>query len=350
MYDAIIIGAGPSGNIVAKKLAENGLNVLIVEKNRLPRNKSCSGVLIKRSKELIQENFGEIPTDVTCSPINTRGIVIENELGKEYMFEDDGVNIWRDRLDHWLAQQACDCGAELLDQTTVLEFLEDGEGVSLRVKCNGKEDTIRGRIVVACDGVNGASRKKLNAEVSRHIVTYQAFYHGTGSFDPRCFYAFLNEAYSEYDAWVNTKDDLVFIGVGVKKAGNAKAYHDRFIDYLRVGFDLNLTDKVGEEYWTLPIIIPDFQTVLGRGKTFFAGEAANLINPMGEGISIAMASGLAVSKAILRVYSEDHLFDEDKILKCYSDEMKLEIEHMKRQWVFLRHISPSFWKKLDAEG
>lgn len=47
MYDCIIIGAGPAGSTAAKILAEKGLKVLLVEKFKLPRHKSCSGILIK---------------------------------------------------------------------------------------------------------------------------------------------------------------------------------------------------------------------------------------------------------------------------------------------------------------
>lgn len=48
MYDFIIIGAGPAGCTAAAQLAERGLKVLLVEKCRLPRYKSCSGVLNKK--------------------------------------------------------------------------------------------------------------------------------------------------------------------------------------------------------------------------------------------------------------------------------------------------------------
>lgn len=46
MYDAIIIGAGPSGSTAAKTLAEKGYKVLLTEKFKMPRYKSCSGQLI----------------------------------------------------------------------------------------------------------------------------------------------------------------------------------------------------------------------------------------------------------------------------------------------------------------
>lgn len=59
MYDFIIIGAGPAGCTAAAQLAERGLKVLLVEKCRLPRYKSCSGVLIKKSMDLVRLYFGE---------------------------------------------------------------------------------------------------------------------------------------------------------------------------------------------------------------------------------------------------------------------------------------------------
>lgn len=347
MFDAIVIGTGPSGCVIAKTLAENGLKTIIIEKHKLPRNKSCSGILIKRSKDLIEKNFGKIPDTVTCTPVNTRGIIIKNELGKEFTFEDDGLNIWRDQLDYWLVNQACNYGAELLESATMLDFIEENEGVSVEVKHDGNRRLINGKIIIACDGVNGISSRKLKTIESKHIVTYQAFYHGSGKFDPRYFYAFLSHELSEYDAWVNTKDDLLILGVAVKKASNAREYFKQFTQYLRDEYDLIIKEKITEEFWTIPVIIPDFKTELNKGKIFFAGEAAGFINPIGEGISNAMISGIALSNAIIKNYTNCHSFNELEILELYKTGMHLEIEHMKRQWVLLRQISPTFWDKLE---
>ena len=45
MYDVVVIGAGPSGCVAAKVLAEKGHKVLLVERCKMPRYKSCSGIL-----------------------------------------------------------------------------------------------------------------------------------------------------------------------------------------------------------------------------------------------------------------------------------------------------------------
>ena len=54
MYDVIVVGAGPAGSTAAKVLAEKGLRVLLVERHKLPRYKSCSGVLIQKSMDLVR--------------------------------------------------------------------------------------------------------------------------------------------------------------------------------------------------------------------------------------------------------------------------------------------------------
>ncbi|MCB0718579.1 MAG: FAD-dependent oxidoreductase, partial [Bacteroidetes bacterium] len=40
-FDAIVVGAGPGGSVAATVMARAGLDVLLVEKDRFPRDKIC---------------------------------------------------------------------------------------------------------------------------------------------------------------------------------------------------------------------------------------------------------------------------------------------------------------------
>ena len=48
-YDVLVIGAGPSGAAAAYWLAERGRRVLVVEKKRFPREKTCGDGLTPRA-------------------------------------------------------------------------------------------------------------------------------------------------------------------------------------------------------------------------------------------------------------------------------------------------------------
>ena len=107
MFDVIVIGAGPAGSTAAKVLAERGKKVLLAERCRLPRYKSCSGVLIRKTMDLVETYFGEkVPPQALCTPVDNRGMIFTNDKGKEYRFEQEGQNVWRSSFDHWLAQNA----------------------------------------------------------------------------------------------------------------------------------------------------------------------------------------------------------------------------------------------------
>ncbi len=53
IYDVIVVGGGPSGAMAAQTCAENGLNVILFEKEALPRYKTCGGAVSKKVLDLI---------------------------------------------------------------------------------------------------------------------------------------------------------------------------------------------------------------------------------------------------------------------------------------------------------
>ena len=161
MYDVIVVGAGPAGCTAAKALAEKGYKVLLVEKFKMPRYKSCSGVLIKKSMELVKKYFGEaVPEYVMCTPTDNRGMIFTNDAGKEYRFEQEGLNVWRSHFDGWLVEKAKESGAAVRDGVAALSCTEkDGfVEVSLHRQRNFTEGA---RYVIDCEGVVGALKRKI---------------------------------------------------------------------------------------------------------------------------------------------------------------------------------------------
>jgi flavin-dependent dehydrogenase len=53
-YDVLVIGGGPSGASAAYWLAQQGRRVLVVEKKRFPREKTCGDGLTPRAVRELQ--------------------------------------------------------------------------------------------------------------------------------------------------------------------------------------------------------------------------------------------------------------------------------------------------------
>ncbi|UNC93203.1 NAD(P)/FAD-dependent oxidoreductase [Candidatus Contubernalis alkaliaceticus] len=340
MYDVVIIGAGPTGCTAARELACNGYKVLLVEKFKLPRNKSCSGILIKKSMDLVRQYFGEDTPEFTmCKPTDNRGMIFTSDKG-EYRFKQEGLNIWRSSFDYWLASKAAEAGAELRDETATLSCKEQENCVLVNLKGTSIYFE-KAKVVILCDGAVGSVKRKLTRTPQSYITTYQTFNKGSIDLDHHYFYAYLQPHLSEYDAWFNVKDDYLIFGVSVKDTSILEDYYSKFITYMGKQHNAKIEKQEKIEKWLMPHIMPGCPIEYGNRKVLFAGETAGFLNPMGEGISAGMESGYAAAKAIEKIDLNSHI-DLVELYTFYQNNTFALKNYMKRQWNFVAHMSGTF--------
>ena len=53
-FDVVVVGAGPAGSSAACHLARRGLHVLVIEKERFPREKACGDALVPRAVRAVE--------------------------------------------------------------------------------------------------------------------------------------------------------------------------------------------------------------------------------------------------------------------------------------------------------
>jgi flavin-dependent dehydrogenase len=63
-YDVIIVGAGIAGSIAARDTAKGGLQTLLIEREKTPREKACSGIQFPYFERIICD---KIPQERLCN-------------------------------------------------------------------------------------------------------------------------------------------------------------------------------------------------------------------------------------------------------------------------------------------
>ncbi|MCI0154331.1 geranylgeranyl reductase family protein [Dermacoccus nishinomiyaensis] len=163
--DVIVVGAGPGGSTMAAYLAQAGLDVLLLEKTRFPREKVCGDGLTPRAVKEI-DALG-IPTPESEGWIRNkglrlvgRGMRLQVDWPDEGAFPAYGLVRTRQDFDDILAQHAVAQGARLLQGVNVTApVVENGRVAGVEAKllgedgrATGEKATYRAPLVVACDG------------------------------------------------------------------------------------------------------------------------------------------------------------------------------------------------------
>ena len=338
MFDVIVIGAGPAGSTAAKTLAEKGCRVLLVERFRMPRYKSCSGQLIQKTLDLVQAYYGEpVPLSTMCTPTENRGVILTDAKGTTFRFEQSGRNVWRSAFDKWLADKASRAGAVVRDDTAAIAC-QEGEGVmTVTLKSDGRTYLEQAPYVIDCEGVTGTLKRKLTGRKPAFVTTYQTYNQGTIDLDPHFFFAWLSPDLSQYDAWFNVKDGQLVLGVSVLDSGRINEFFSKFIAYMQKNHGLRIEKALKKDRWLMHRVRPGCAIDHGVGRVFFAGETAGFLNPMGEGVSSAIESGHHLAEAILNEYD-----DPKGVLAAYEFAVSPLRDYMKRQWHLVSDMSDAF--------
>lgn len=158
-FDLAIVGGGPAGVSTALFFAAAAPGkierVVLLEKERYPRDKICAGAIGSRADRLL-ETIG-VRVDVPSVPV--RGLSVEARAGA--LTADAGEVIGRVvrriEFDHAFADRARERGVRVIEGAKVDALTVDARGVRLSTS----QGEIRARAVVGADGVGSVVRRAL---------------------------------------------------------------------------------------------------------------------------------------------------------------------------------------------
>lgn len=316
--DLLVVGAGPAGSAAAAWAARAGISVVIIDKEKFPRDKPCGDGLTPRAvKELTSLGLSEW-LDTKPRNIGLRAAGFGQELllpWKSPSLPEWGSSVPRTELDDKILQVARQSGAVVHDGVAAQD-VELVNGRITTVICDRDGEVVRyqPRNLIIADGVRSQLGRKLKREWHRDTaygVAARAYIKSDRHDDPWIsshleLRGAQNEILSGY-GWIFPQGNgEVNIGVGTLATEKRPA-------------DINLRALLSQyteqqrEHWKLQgdlrlpwsAMLPMGGAVSGvAGKNFmFIGDAAGCVNPLnGEGIDYGLETGRL---AVEMLQSED---------------------------------------------
>lgn len=166
-FDAIVVGAGPSGNAAAYTLAKAGLSVIQIERGEYPGSKNVQGAILYSDalERIIPEFRDEAPLERHI--IEQRMWVLDDDSYMGTHYRSDAFNkapynrytILRAQFDKWFSEKVSQAGALVICETTVTDLIMDGNRV-VGVRTDREHGDVFADIVILADGVNSLLAKK----------------------------------------------------------------------------------------------------------------------------------------------------------------------------------------------
>jgi geranylgeranyl reductase family protein len=159
-YDVVVCGAGPAGATAARLLAKAGHRILLLDKDKFPRDKTCGGALrpqVFKEIDNLEDALKKIPHVVCKKTVMHSPSLTYNATWRP---KDSPVmySIHRKDFDNYLLNLAIDSGAEFREDNRVKGVRIDNNQAIVELD-DGK--TISSGLVIGACGVNGPIGKYL---------------------------------------------------------------------------------------------------------------------------------------------------------------------------------------------
>ena len=306
-FDVIVVGGGPAGSMAARSAAMGGVDVLLLEKDRIIGSPVRCGEAI--SDEGLRLFFEPRDKWITATVSKLRLI---SPSGKEIDLDlkEKGYILDRRIFDYDLAQFAAAEGAQIVTRVYVSGLLlNNGCVVGVKGEYEGEPFEIRAKIIIGADGVESRVGRwaGLKTQLKMKDMESCAQKTITGiSIDDTRFDFYLSKKWAPGGyLWIFPKGkQTANVGLGVSgrysKDKSAMRFLDEFLKEKFPNCSVICTTVGGvSSDKTLKKFITD--------GLMLAGDSAHMVNPMtGGGIVPAMRAGsLAGQTAAEAIHNGD---------------------------------------------
>ncbi|MEE9151124.1 MAG: geranylgeranyl reductase family protein [Thermoplasmata archaeon] len=318
IYDVAIVGAGPSGASAAYALEQLGHRIVLIDKEKFPRNKPCAGVLPPRIYSEL-----EIPKSIMERPLEGYRLFSPSGVVVESAFPKRGLIVRREKFDYFLVKRV----------KTELEHVRVSGCVVNKnfVEVFGDRGSFCAKFIVGADGVNSVMRKmtgiaECGVDKSKDMalaIQYEI------SLSKKKIDERLGNWFEVYYTipfgygWISPLKDAVKVGVGGLSADFKKDSKKTLDEFLEQPFikEKILDGKIERiESHLIPMRGP-FDT-LTADRIVLGGDAGGFVFPgTGEGVFYAIKSGRIAAEVISQGLKEQR-FDSEFLGKSYAKRLE----------------------------
>ena len=335
-FDAIVVGAGPSGIAAALTMAKAGLEVVVLERGEEPGTKNVYGGILFTNVlgELVPDFLEDAPLERHL--VRRRFSLLSREAEMAFDFRTERFNappynntftVSRARFDRWFAEKAEEAGAQIFPGIVVDDFVwRDGKvvGIKARGERPGEYDELYADVVICAEGANSLLARKSGLwkepkPTDRATAVKEVIALPKQVIEDRFQLKDTEGAAFEYfgqatdgmvgSGFLYTNGEAVSIGIGVtiaefhkrKPSPNPNDLLEQFKKhpavepFIRGGETVEYMSHMIPEagYRKLPDLVAD--------GLILVGDAAGLVNTslFHEGTNLAMASGRAAGETIV---------------------------------------------------
>jgi digeranylgeranylglycerophospholipid reductase len=307
--DLVVVGGGPAGSTVAGIAASEGMDVMVLEKEREIGRSPCAGYVGSM-------DFPDIDPGVIQSKI--KGMRTYFPSGRYRDFPINGFNVDRAQFDRELALRAEGCGAKFYMNSDVVGMIMGGKGCDKRNDSSGgyrgvrlrdgKE--IKAKVIVGADGASSVISRILNFR--NEAVTSVQYEVSDCEVDSE-----INEIYFDVKyapvcyVWIfPTSRDSARVGLAVRShLADKKAidYLDDFIsEHPIASKKFSGSSKTKLTAGIIPV--GGLHVRICKDNVLLVGDSAGMADPItGAGISYAMTAGSIAARVVVKAIEQDDL-------------------------------------------
>lgn len=360
-YTTIVVGCGPAGIMGARAASERG-PVLLIDTMKLPREKSCGGMLNEFSQAFIADELGtQIPENLLVDPewIHFRYFDWDRDIREATTLKF--ANVDRKAFDEWLMGFLPD-NVTVVDDLRLIHLSQTRDEVTVQLQAADDVDadviTVTCSYLLGADGPRSETRRQLPVSQLKLYKTLQDYLPLTGSVEPYfdCVYARgIGDDYG-YGYVVPKGDHIILGSVFFPGSKHVNKLHEKAVDLYSAYYNYS-TERTRREAWNAISVTSVADIAGGHGRVLLAGEAGGIFSPSsGEGISFALNSGTLAGRAIADaregatlIGKRNHFSSEEsEALRLYREALGPIRRNIERRLKFFPIMNSDIGKFLGA--